>query len=424
MKLTFIYAKLNITCNYNLHVGLVVTYLSYGSPGSFVRVHEICKSLTNLGIHCTILTPFEEDVSNIDDVSMELIPSGFAKVGLSSNLYHIASKLMTSRIGMRLLFSKISFDRIIKSLSVGLSQILQKADYDIVHAIQPHSGIACSAICEKLRIPLVTDLHNITGETLVADGLARINDESYKRVHEMEQQVINSSNAITVVSDTMKYYISRNFHVKHNNIIVVPPGGPLLEAGFNIQREPIVIYAGTVHPREHVDLFANSIPHIRANAHFFISSKVSGDWRTKKIINTSTRDINYFWFRKREEVLNLLVRSKIGVLTSRDDVTRQLGPPLKLYDYLACGLPVVSNDIGGWSRMIADEKIGIITKDDPLEFAAAIDELLTNNALWQEMHHNALELIRCKYNWNTIVESNLVPLYRNLAKDNIVPDSR
>src|SRR4029079_8267813 len=133
----------------NLHVGIVVTYLSYGSPGSFVRVYEICKSLTNLGVSCTILTPFEEDVSNIKDVKMELIPSRLSKASLSSTAYRIASRLMTSTLGAKLLFSNMSFKRIVSTLSNGISQILDKGGYDILHAIQPHSGIACAPVCKK-----------------------------------------------------------------------------------------------------------------------------------------------------------------------------------------------------------------------------------------------------------------------------------
>lgn len=398
-------------------MGFVVSYLSHGSPGSFVRIYEICKTLNRLGIHSTILTPFEEELGNIQDTSLMIIPTSFSKVGLSSSVYRLASKLMTSKIGARILFSNLPFNRITKTLSSGLSDVLKKKTFDIIHAVQPHSAVACSTLCQQYHIPLVTDLHNIIEEELVAEGSARRGDDRCKWFHSIEQMILTTSSAVTVVSQQMKSYILENYTVPEDNIVVIPPAGPLLNLGQNITREQNVIYAGSVHPREHVDLFAKSIEYVRSQASFFISSRVMGNVNVKKIIDGSKANIRYVWFRRREEILGLLSRSKIGILTSRDDISRQIGPPLKLYDYLSCGLPIVANDVGGWSKLISNERVGILTEDNPVAYASGIDTLLEDEKLWQQMHMNALRLIRDKYNWDKIVTNNLIPLYKSLTKD-------
>jgi len=147
-----------------LNVGFVVSHVSHGSPGSFVRVHEIAKHLTALGVKATILTPFVEDLANISDVEMELIPSAASEIGLSTIGYKIARKMASSRLTARVFLSERSISRIATNISSGLSQILESRKFDILHAVQPVAALACIPLVRKSNIRLIKDLHNIWPE--------------------------------------------------------------------------------------------------------------------------------------------------------------------------------------------------------------------------------------------------------------------
>jgi glycosyltransferase involved in cell wall biosynthesis len=219
-----------------------------------------------------------------------------------------------------------------------------------------------------------------------------------------------------VVSESMRSYIINNYSIMNKPIVVIPPSGAIIAKTSEITREPNVVYAGMVNSREHVDLFAKSIPFLKQPASFFISNYGDAIKDVKKITNNIQQVINYIWFTRRHEVLEFLIKSKIGILTSRNDITRQLGPPLKLFDYMACGLPIVANDIGGWSKMIDSERIGILTRDDPKEFARSIDSILSDDSAWFKMSNKAIELIRKKYNWQNNVQNILIPMYNKLLE--------
>ena len=74
--------------------------------------------------------------------------------------------------------------------------------------------------------------------------------------------------------------------------------------------------------------------------------------------------------------------------------------PSKLFDYLSVGLPVVANDVGGWTDIVKENRVGRITSDDPKEFAQAIIDLLDNPQEIAEYGRRAMRLIRTKYNWD------------------------
>jgi len=89
-----------------------------------------------------------------------------------------------------------------------------------------------------------------------------------------------------------------------------------------------------------------------------------------------------------------------------------MGTPIKLLDYMSVGLPVVANNICGWSRIIKEEEIGILTDDDPVDFASAILRLLNDEDVRMRISCNALDAVRGKYNWDKSVEP-LVRIYEN-----------
>jgi glycosyltransferase involved in cell wall biosynthesis len=66
--------------------------------------------------------------------------------------------------------------------------------------------------------------------------------------------------------------------------------------------------------------------------------------------------------------------------------------------------------------MIDTEKVGILTADDPVEFARSIDILLQDQQLWQNMSANALSLIKEKYNWEINIKNSLIAVYEELLK--------
>lgn len=399
-----------------MNIAFIVTHLSHGSPGSFERVHEIVRNLADLSIKSTIFTPFNEDKKNITDVNIEVLPSTLSRLGLSSFAYKAARKAQQSTLTSNFFLSETSVSGMVANIRSGIRKIMRRNKFDILHAIQPIAALACAPIAKELGIPLMADLHNIWPEEAVEQKVSTNKDNTFIRLWNYEQNIIDSSDVVTVVSDFMKSYIVRNYSVSNKSIVVLPPGGPLLDNLSGAHRENNVVYSGMVSHREHVDLLARSIPLVKQAGSFFISSYGDAIDDIQKInALLGPPRLNYFWFVKRYEAFEFLKRSKIGILTSQNNITRQLGTPCKLFSYMACGLPIIANDIGGWSDMIKDENIGLLTNDDPEDFADSIDMLLADDSLWHRMHSNAINLIRTKYNWKKNVQDILIPIYDRLG---------
>lgn len=88
--------------------------------------------------------------------------------------------------------------------------------------------------------------------------------------------------------------------------------------------------------------------------------------------------------------------------------------PTKLFESMACGVPVVANAIGDVAEIVAEGKCGVIVDhNDPDSICEGIEKLASNAELRRTMAANALRLAREKYTWEA-VQGDFLSAYRGL----------
>jgi glycosyltransferase involved in cell wall biosynthesis len=80
---------------------------------------------------------------------------------------------------------------------------------------------------------------------------------------------------------------------------------------------------------------------------------------------------------------------------------------------MSVGLPIVANDIGGWTEIIKKEHVGLVTSDNPKEFGEVLIDLLSDLKVMQSCAISGLQLIAKRYNWDNSAQV-LLQVYENL----------
>jgi glycosyltransferase involved in cell wall biosynthesis len=80
--------------------------------------------------------------------------------------------------------------------------------------------------------------------------------------------------------------------------------------------------------------------------------------------------------------------------------------PSKLKSYVAAGLPILVTDVPPNAAELERDGGAEIVPDDPGEFAAAIERLLSDRTAWAARREAALGYAR-QFDWNNIVETAL-----------------
>jgi glycosyltransferase involved in cell wall biosynthesis len=93
----------------------------------------------------------------------------------------------------------------------------------------------------------------------------------------------------------------------------------------------------------------------------------------------------------------------------------------KMFEYMACGVPVVCSDFRFWVRLISDADCGIaVNPFDPAAATAAIEKLLNDPDEARRLGENGRRAILGRYNWETEFVK-LDALYDRLA---VGPETR
>jgi glycosyltransferase involved in cell wall biosynthesis len=156
------------------------------------------------------------------------------------------------------------------------------------------------------------------------------------------------------------------------------------------------------------------VDNIRLNlAGNFESSKLEEEVRNMK----GWKNVNYYGFVGREKVYEIMARSKAGLVTLYPTVISLNGLPVKLFEYMLAGLPVIASNIPLWREIVEGNNCGICVDPlNPKEIVEAIKYILERPDEAKKMGKNGRRAVLEKYNWEKEGEK-LLSFYKGLLNE-------
>ncbi len=109
--------------------------------------------------------------------------------------------------------------------------------------------------------------------------------------------------------------------------------------------------------------------------------------------------------------------SRIGVCLLYETPKYTTAIPIKLFEYMAFGLPVIASDHGATAVLVKECNCGVLVNVHSIEqISEAMIELLTDHALAYKLNQNGTYAVKKKYNWQKEKEK-LIGLYKTLLKN-------
>lgn len=252
---------------------------------------------------------------------------------------------------------------------------------------------------------LFYEAHNVEyslKRTILQGGLFR--KFLLERVRNNEAEVANRSKAIFVTSSLERDAFRELYHINEEKIQVSPNGTDLslfdthykngMRVMERITARPIAIFIGSGHP-PNVDAaktIVRSIASSIRDVYFIICGSVCGGIKNEALGN----NVGLTFEVSEEEKLELYRASDVAL----NPMISGSGTNLKMLDYMAAGLPIVTTPIGA-RGLDLNETNAIIC--DISEFPERIRQVLSDKNLYDTLSRSGRKLVEEKYDWKRIV---------------------
>ena len=119
-------------------------------------------------------------------------------------------------------------------------------------------------------------------------------------------------------------------------------------------------------------------------------------------------------FMDRAGVARVLNSVRAGLVLIHPEPRYKVAYPIKMFEYMAVGIPVIAADFPLWREIIEEAGCGLVVNPlDPQAIAGAIEYILTHPKEAEAMGRRGREAVEKKYNWAT-EEKKLLALYEEV----------
>ncbi|MDT0636362.1 glycosyltransferase family 4 protein [Spectribacter hydrogenoxidans] len=129
---------------------------------------------------------------------------------------------------------------------------------------------------------------------------------------------------------------------------------------------------------------------------------------------------HFHGWTSRKELSGILANVRAGLVVLHPNGRYEDAYPVKMFEYMAAGLPVIASDFPLWRQIIEDSRCGLLVDPlDPKAVADAMQWILEHPEEAEKMGQRGRMAVVEKYNWETEAKK-LIALYERLLPSTTV----
>ena len=286
-----------------------------------------------------------------------------------------------------------------------VKRIYEKAkelDGDIYHLHDPEL-IATGLKLKKLKKKIIFDAHeDLSKQILSKDYLNYFSRITLSKLYEFYEKW-SMPKFHTVISATP--YIRKKL-LNLNPDTVNINNFPLLDefrnsSNFN-KLEKEIVYIGGLSKMRGIEELIASLSFMKKVKLNLVGKFNNNQFMNKIKSHKNWNQVNYYGFLDRHAIKKVLDKSSIGIVTLHPKINYLDSLPVKMFEYMSAGLPIVASNFPLWKNIVEDNNCGICVNPHNIKaISEAINYLLDNPNDAEKMGKNGINIVKKKYNWQS-----------------------
>ena len=259
----------------------------------------------------------------------------------------------------------------------GISILHARAHVPVLMALAARISTSCK---------IIFDIRGLVAEEYADAGVWSETSAGFRFIKKIEKLGLKHADQIVVLTDKMKSYLVEKRLKTSDRIQVIPCCVDFSRASNAAEGSPKserfeLIYAGSVvglYLLEEMGSFFLELKKREKNAFFrVLTSTPDAVGEVFSRLGIEAEDFEAA-FVKPSEVLSRIRKARLAISFRKPTFSQMAASPTKIPEYLAVGVPVVTNaGIGDMDAVIESKNVGVIVKDfDPATLSEAADAAL------------------------------------------------
>jgi len=293
--------------------------------------------------------------------------------------------------------------------------------YDIIYARDYHTVMIALFPRLIFKKKLVFEINGIAHEEQRLKSNSIINRILVFLIQEAEKMATKYSERIVSVTPQISAYMIQNYHCSQEKVKIIPNGvdtkkfypiydeallGQWKERLGILKEEIVIAFVGNMAPWQGVDTLIESALRLLLKKRGLIFLIV-GEGRLKdalihKVANSGFAESFVFTGMVNHNDIPFLVNIAdicVAPIVSKRNKMTFTGSPIKVYEYIACGKPVISSKFEGL-EFIEHEGVGRLTEPgDVTDLEEALENLVNDPQMRADMGQKGAQIAQQKYDW-------------------------
>ncbi len=312
------------------------------------------------------------------------------------------------------------FDRVLRQRS--LAKKAASLDPDVIHVHEPIMLGSCTR--RKGSAKIVWDVHEDYEAVLATrEWIPKPLRKLVWRLWDFrERRLLQHVDLILAATPP----VAQRYLPLHPNVVVVPNLTEVeIYDGDHDWAKPHAVFVGSIFESRGLLEVIEALGRLRREGRIVpltIAGPIESVAFEKRLLHAIkvhgvSDSVKYLGAVPRAEAVHLCREATIGVVAHLPESQGEIAWPVKMFEYMACGLPLVYTTLGAMVYLADGQEIGVAV--EPFDIDALVDAFrrLTSQPEYAE-HCGAIgrKLIESRYHWNT-VEPVLLDAYERITVD-------